>query len=198
MIASLRGKIAFKGLNRIIVDVNGVGYEVAVSLSTLEALPQDAEAFLNIHTALRENALELYGFGTQEEKALFEMLLTVAGIGPRISLNILSSISPEGFRRAVLEGDLHRLTSIPGIGKKSAERIVLELKEKIHKMPMFGDAASGKLAGCSLRDDLVSSLTNLGYKERMAETVAKKVLEDAGPDMSLPYAVKTALKELMK
>jgi Holliday junction DNA helicase RuvA len=198
MIASLRGKIAFKGLNRIIVDVNGVGYEVAVSLSTLEALPQDAEAFLNIHTALRENALELYGFGTQEEKTLFEMLLTVAGIGPRISLNILSGISPEGFRRAVLEGDLHRLTSIPGIGKKSAERIVLELKEKIHKMPVCGDAASGKPTASSLRDDLVSSLTNLGYKERMAETVAKKVLEDAGPDMSLPHAVKTALKELMK
>jgi holliday junction DNA helicase RuvA len=198
MIASLRGKIAFKGLNRIIVDVHGVGYEVAVSLSTMEALPQDAEAFLNIYTALRENALELYGFVTQEEKALFEMLLTVAGIGPRISLNILSGTSPDGFRRAVLEGDLHRLTSIPGIGKKSAERIVLELKEKIHKMPMFGDSIPGKLAPPSLRDDLVSSLTNLGYKERMAETVAKKVLEDAGPEMSLSYAVKTALKELMK
>lgn len=198
MIASLRGKIAFKGLNRIIVDVHGVGYEVAVSLSTMEALPQDAEAFLNIYTALRENALELYGFVTQEEKALFEMLLTVAGIGPRISLNILSGTSPDGFRRAVLEGDLHRLTSIPGIGKKSAERILLELKEKIHKMPMFGDSISDKLAPPSLRDDLVSSLTNLGYKERMAETVAKKVLEDSGPEMSLSYAVKTALKELMK
>lgn len=198
MIASLRGKIAFKGLNRIIVDVHGVGYEVAVSLTTMEALPQDAEAFLNIYTALRENALELYGFVTQEEKALFEMLLTVAGIGPRISLNILSGTSPDGFRRAVLEGDLHRLTSIPGIGKKSAERIVLELKEKIHKMPMFGDPISGKPAPPSLRDDLVSSLTNLGYKERMAETVAKKVLEEAGPEMSLSYAVKTALKELMK
>jgi len=198
MIASLRGKIAFKGLNRIIVDVQGVGYEVAVSLSTIEALPQDAEAFLNIHTAVRENALELYGFVTQEEKSLFEMLLTVAGIGPRLSLNILSGISPDGFRRAVLEGDLHRLTSIPGIGKKSAERMVLELKEKIHKMPMFGDSISGKFSPCSLQDDLVSSLTNLGYKERMAETVAKKVLKESGPDISLPYAVKTALKELMK
>jgi Holliday junction DNA helicase RuvA len=198
MIAALRGKVLSKGINNVIVDVQGVGYDVAVSLASLEAIPQDGDVFLHVHTSMRENALELYGFVTQDEKALFEMLLKVAGIGPKTSLIVLSGISPDGFRRAVLESDLHKLTSIPGIGKKSAERIVLELKEKISKMPAGGACTPGKQTGESLEQDIVSSLLNLGYKERVAETVAHKVAKEAAPGTPLSTAIKSALKELMK
>jgi holliday junction DNA helicase RuvA len=198
MIAALRGKVVSRGINNVIVDVQGVGYDVAVSLASLESIPQEGEVFLHVHTSMRENALELYGFVTPEEKALFEMLLKVAGIGPKTSLIVLSGISPDGFMRAVLESDLHKLTSIPGIGKKSAERIVLELKEKIAKMPAGGPSAPGKQDGETLEQDIVSSLLNLGYKERVAEMVAHKVAKEAGPGTSLSTAIKTALKELMK
>jgi len=198
MIASLRGKIIHRGINRLIMDVGGVGYELAVSLSTLGSLPADGETFLHVHTALRENALELYGFADPAEKTLFEMLLTVTGIGPRTSLIILSGVSPDGFREAVIKGDLHKLTSIPGIGKKSAERIVVELKEKIRKLGMPGLGAAGRPAASSLEDDLVSSLVNLGYKDRVAAMAAGKVLKGNGNDMDLAQAVRLALKELVK
>lgn len=196
MIACLRGKILHRGMNRIVIDVQGVGYDVAVSLATLGSLPQDGEVFLHIHTALRESALELYGFYAQEEKALFQMLLTVNGIGPKSALLILSGIAPEEFRHAVLEGDAHRLTAIPGIGKKSAERIIVELREKMRKIGTA--AASNVTATATFEQDLISSLVNLGYKERIASSAAKKVMKEATSDLQLPDAVRIALKELMK
>ena len=198
MIACLRGKVLFRGINRLVVDVQGVGYEVAVSLATLDSLPRNGEVFLHVHTALRENALELYGFCTEEEKALFEMLITVKGIGARTSLVILSGISPEGLRNAVLGSDLHRLTAIPGVGRKSAERIILELREKIQKLGAATLPAAGRDGAFSLEEDLISSLVNLGYKDRVASSAAKKVLKGAAPDLTLTHALKTALKDLMK
>ena len=198
MIASLRGQVISRGLNRVIIEAQGVGYDVAVSISTAETLPQTGEAFLHIHTALRENALELYGFKTEEEKTLFEMLLTVAGIGPRTSMLILSGISPDGFKQAVLEGDVSKLTMIPGIGRKSAERIVLELKDKIRRLgPAVGVPGEKGRAG-TLEDDLASSLVNLGYPERTAVAAARKVMKDTEPGLTLSQAVKLALKQLMK
>lgn len=196
MIASLRGKIIFRDTSRVIVDVQGVGYDVALSLPTVGSLPEDGEVFLHVHTALRENALELYGFVDQEEKILFEMLIGVTGIGPRLALTILSGISPSFFQRAVLEGDTQRLTSISGIGKKSAERIVLELKEKIRKVGFkdFSDAAAG--ASTALEADLISSLVNLGYKSPKAKAVAGQVIARSDPGLSLTEAVRLALKEL--
>ncbi|MBI5251740.1 MAG: Holliday junction branch migration protein RuvA [Desulfomonile tiedjei] len=198
MIASLRGQVISVGINRVIVEVNGVGYDVAVSLSTLESLPQGSEVFLHICTVMRENSLELFGFASREEKALFELLLTVGGIGPKTSLGILSGISPQGFMEAVLGGDVHRLTLIPGVGKKSAERIILELKEKIKKSPILRAAGPGEPSVASLEEDLISSLQNLGYKEKIAASVAKKVLKDADRTINLAEAVKRALKEVMK
>jgi len=198
MIASLRGQVISKGLNRVIIETQGVGYDVAVSITTAETLPQTGEAFLHIHTAMRENALELYGFKTEEEKALFEMLLTVAGIGPRTSMLILSGISPDGFKQAVLEGDLSHLTAIPGIGRKSAERIILELKEKIRRLNPEGVGAREKGGAGVLEDDLASSLVNLGYPERTAVAAARKVIRETEPGMTLSQAVKLALKHLMK
>jgi len=198
MIACLRGTILHRGVNRVVVDVQGVGYDVAVSLATLESLPANGEVFLHTHTALRENALELYGFHTEEEKRLFEMLITVNGIGPRTSLLILSGISPEGFRKAVIEGDVTRLTTVPGIGKKSAERLVLELREKIKKSGMASAPASDRTSGAALEQDLISSLVNLGYKDKIAATAAKKVLDGNRPDLQLADALRQALKDLMK
>ncbi|AFM24138.1 Holliday junction branch migration protein RuvA [Desulfomonile tiedjei] len=197
MIASLRGTAISLGINRIVLETMGVGYDVAVSISTLASIAVRSEIFLHVSTVMRENALELYGFETLEEKTLFEMLITVAGIGPKTALSILSGISPEGFRQAVLGEDAQRLTVIPGIGRKSAERIILELKEKIRKSPLLRGVVAGKPAEASLEEDLVSSLVNLGYKDRAAAAVAKKVLKDAG-HIPLPEAVKRALKEMMK
>jgi Holliday junction DNA helicase RuvA len=197
MIASLRGTAISVGINRIVLETAGVGYDVAVSISTLASIAVGSEIFLHVSTVMRENALELYGFETLEEKTLFEMLITVAGIGPKTALSILSGISPEGFRQAVLGEDAQRLTVIPGIGRKSAERIILELKEKIRKSPLLRGVVSGKPAEASLEEDLISSLVNLGYKDRAAAAVAQKVLKDAG-HITLPEAVKRALKEMMK
>lgn len=198
MIAALRGKILFKDTTRVIVDVQGVGYDVSVSRNTMGSLPDEGEVFFHIHTALRENSLELYGFTVQDEKSLFEMLLGVTGIGPRLALTILSGVSPDLFQKAVLEGDVHRLTAIPGIGKKSAERIVLELKEKIKKagLSTLAQAATGLSA--SLEEDLVSSLVNLGYKEHHARAAGRKAMQCCEPGVPLPDAVKLALKELAK
>jgi len=173
-----------------------VGYELSVPLTCLDALQDDGETFFHVHTALRENALELYGFVAPEEKSLFEMLITVSGIGPRISLAILSGTSPDGFRQAILSGNIQKLTAIPGVGKKTAERIVLELKEKIRKNVFPGVCAPGAESTVSMEEDLISSLVNLGYKERVAEDAARKVLKATGPDITLGQAVKAALKSL--
>ena len=198
MIASLRGKVIFRGINRLILEAQGVGYDVAVTLATVESLPPDGEVFLHVHTAMRENALELYGFVTPEEKALFELLLTVAGVGPRTSLMVLSGISPEGFRQAILQKDTRQLTAIPGIGKKSAERIILELREKIEKLSVREGYSLAQAPGLSLQQDLISSLVNLGYAPRSAETSALQILAAAGPDITLSEAVRMALKDLVK
>lgn len=199
MIASLRGRVISRGLNRIILDVNGVGYDVAVPLSTLEALPRENDVFLHVSTIMRDSALELYGFTTLEEKIVFELLISVGGIGPRTALVVLSGMTPDAFRQAVLEANLPKLTSVPGVGKKSAERIVVELKEKVRKHPGLSGMLSVGGAACgSLEEDLLSSLMNLGYREKDAAAAAKNVLTDAGPDVTLSQAVKQALKELMR
>lgn len=198
MIAALRGTVLHRGINRLVVDVQGVGYDVAVTLSTLESLPQNGEILLHVYTALRENALELYGFLDRDEKTVFELLLTVTGIGPRTALTILSGISPTGFHQAILENDLSKLTAIPGIGRKSAERMVLELRERVQKTSLLVGTAQPKGSLAVLQDDLVSSLVNLGYKERIALDAAKKVLKTAEPDETLAHAVRRALKELIK
>jgi len=198
MIACLRGPLIYRGVNRVVVDVNGVGYNVFVSLNTLESLPNQDEALLHIHTAFRENSLELYGFATEEEKSLFEMLLSVSGIGPKTSLTILSGILPDGFRRAVYEKDLVKLSSIPGIGKKSAERIVVELKEKITALPSKAKTTDLSCLKPNLQEDLTSSLINLGYKQKIAAETAERIINKSEANISLEQAVKMAFKELIK
>jgi holliday junction DNA helicase RuvA len=198
MIGSLRGKILFRGTNRVLLEAGGVGYEVAVSLTTIEALTEDGDVFLHVYTAVRDNALELYGFRGSDEKALFEMLISVSGVGPKTALSVLSGVSVDEFCQAVLEENHRKLSTIPGIGKKSAERIVLELKEKIKKVGVRIPVTAGGASSASLEEDLVSSLVNLGYSDRLARIAAEKVIKNGGKGVNLTQAVRLALKELMK
>jgi Holliday junction DNA helicase RuvA len=197
VIASLRGKVLLRDPNRLIVDVNGVGYEVFVTSSALESASVGAEIFLHVYTAFRENSLELFGFPGPVEKSFFEMLLTVGGIGPKLAMAVLSGISAGAFRDAIISKDIRRLTSIPGIGKKSAERICLELKDKIEKLGPFPASEATDAATQGLEADLVSSLMNLGYKERDARLAARNALDArAGETPSLQDVLRSALKSL--
>ncbi len=198
MIAHLRGRIFAKHPNRLIVDVNGVGYDVAVPLSTFYGLGEPgAEIALRIHTHVREDALLLYGFATVLEQDLFERLIGISGIGPKVALAVLSGIEPKELVRAVERGDVARLTAIPGVGKKTSERMVLELKDRLpraHAAPAAaGDVAEPPL----LREDVLSALINLGYHRPLAEKAVDAALR-AAPDGGFEQMLKQALRELAR
>lgn len=166
MIGFLEGELMDKSPGLILVKVGGVGYQVYIPLSTFYALPDPpAQVALQIHTRLQEDALSLYGFSTQEEKDVFLQLLSIPRIGARTALNILSGINPEDFAQALLQGDDKRLAGIPGIGKKSAARIVLELKDKLPPARRPRPASPKE----TLIADALSALLNLGYSKNMAE-----------------------------
>ncbi len=202
MIAHLRGSILDKHPNRIVIDVNGVGYEVFVPLSTFYGLGEPGTSTaLRIHTHVREDAFLLYGFATQLEQDLFERLIGVSGIGPKVALAVLSGIEPEEFIRAIERSDLARLTAIPGVGKKTSERIVLELKDRLPRAST-GTAAAGAAAteAPPLRDDVVSALVNLGYHRPLAEKAAEAAIKIIGStsDASFERVLKQALREVAK
>jgi len=168
VIAHLRGRLFEKQPNRIVVDVSGVGYDVFVPLSTFYNLGDlGGEIALRIHTHVREDALTLYGFATLLEQDLFERLIGVSGIGPKLALAVLSGIETAELMRAIERADVARLTSIPGVGRKTAERIVLELKDRLPKPPAA--AVATPAAGSAVRDDVLSALLNLGYHRPLAE-----------------------------
>ena len=202
MIAHLRGSILEKHPNRIVIDVNGVGYDVFVPLSTFYGLGDPGAAVaLRIHTHVREDALLLYGFATLLEQELFERLIGVSGIGPKVALAVLSGIEPQDLISAIERGDLARLTAIPGVGKKTSERIVLELKDRLPR----GQVAAA-IAGAAappvpaLRDDVVSALVNLGYHRPLAEKAAEAAVKSVGSssDASFERVLKQALREVAK
>jgi holliday junction DNA helicase RuvA len=202
VIAHLRGRIFEKHPNRIVVDVSGVGYDVFVPLSTFYGLGEPgAELSLRIHTHVREDALTLYGFATLLEQELFERLIGVSGIGPKVALAVLSGIEPQELMRAIEHADLARLTAIPGVGKKTSERIVLELKDRL---PRVTSAAAAAGAAPSeppvMRDDVVSALVNLGYHRPLAEHAADAAVKTlaASADAGFERMLKTALRELAK
>ena len=202
MIASLRGSILEKHPNRIVIDVNGVGYEVFVPLSTFYGLGDPGSGIaLKIHTHVREDALLLYGFATLLEQALFERLIGVSGIGPKVALAVLSGIEPQELIRAIERGDLARLTAIPGVGKKTSERIVLELKDRLPRAPAVPSAAGDAAPETPvLRDDVVSALVNLGYHRPLAEKAAEAATSTLGPvsENGFERMLKQALRELAK
>ena len=202
MIASLRGSILEKHPNRIVIDVNGVGYDVFVPLSTFYGLGEPGAGIaLRIHTHVREDALVLFGFATLLEQELFERLIGVSGIGPKLALAVLSGIEPQDFIRAIERGDLARLTAIPGVGKKTSERIVLELKDRLPRAHLAAAAAGAAVAEAPiLRDDVVSALVNVGYHRPLAEKAAEAAITAAGSssDASFERVLKQALREVAK
>jgi Holliday junction DNA helicase RuvA len=202
VIAQLRGRILEKHPNRLVTDVNGVGYEVFVPLSTFYGLGEPgSEVALRIHTHVREDALLLYGFATALEQELFERLIGVSGIGPKVALAVLSGIEPEELIHAIERGDLARLTAIPGVGKKTSERIVLELKDRLPRAHMVAIAAgTAPPAAPVMRDDVVSALVNLGYHRPLAEKAAEAANKALGSasDASFERMLKQALREVAK
>ncbi len=197
MIAMIRGRLVEKQANRLIVDVQGVGYEVQVPLSTYYHLADaGAEVVLRIHTHVREDALSLFGFATALEQQLFERLIGISGIGPRLALAVLSGIDPADLVRAVQAGDVGRLTLIPGIGKKTAERIGLELKDRLPaQLQSEADRAGGEAGEPVLRADLLSALLNLGYHRALAEKAVDAALRSGG-DATFERTLKQALQHL--
>jgi Holliday junction DNA helicase RuvA len=200
MIGFLRGRLLEKHPDRLLVDVQGVGYEVAVPLSTFYSLPDaGGELSLRIHTHVREDHIALFGFATVLEQQLFERLIGVSGIGPKIALAALSGIEPAALVRAVRTADVARLTGIPGIGKKTAERIALELKDKL---PAGGAAAGGAVmeppGEGDQRDDLLSALVNLGYQRAAAEKAIDAALKALGRSAAFEAVLRESLKSLMR
>jgi holliday junction DNA helicase RuvA len=179
MIGQLRGSLADKRPNQVLVDVGGVGYLVAVPLSTYAALGDlHTEVTLLIHTHVREDAFALYGFLTSREKHFFEMLLSASGVGPSLALKILSGMNVDDLVPAIRTGDVARLTRIPGVGRKTAERMVVELKDKLEAVAVEEKPAATSPAG--VEADVLSALMNLGYDGRAAESAVREAKREAG------------------
>ncbi|HUH66334.1 MAG TPA: Holliday junction branch migration protein RuvA [Syntrophales bacterium] len=200
MIALINGLLIHKATSSVIVDAGGVGYRVFVPLTTFYALPDISKPVtLHVHTHVRSDAINLFGFGTGREKEVFELMLSVSGIGPRLAMNILSGISAEELAKAVSDGNLSRLVSIPGVGRKTAERMILELKEKMVKLgesEIVGGGGSDEKGFGIIRDDALSALVNLGYKTNRAKEVLDKIVAESSESLSIDVLLKRALKIL--
>ncbi len=201
MIALLTGRLAFKAPTHLALDVQGVGYEVFIPLSTFYSLPNvDEITTLSIHTHVREDAIQLFGFLTRQEKDAFLLLTTVSGIGPKSALGILSALPVMDLVSAVQSGDVEKLESVPGIGKKTAGRLVLELKEKVVKLhPGLGHAIetrSGRQEAAV--DDALSALTNLGYRAQDAKEALKEVVRAKPEAATLQELIRESLKQLAR
>lgn len=197
MIALITGKLVQKQPNQIIVEVGGVGYELTIPLSTYYELGDPGmDITLRVHTHVREDALQLFGFRTEQEKKIFLHLTSVTGIGPKLAITILSGMGADDLVRAIQTGDLARLVGIPGVGKKTAERMLVELKEK---MQSLSPAAAEKpaMTAAALTDDVVSALVNLGYPKNVAEKAASSALKEM-PDANFSATLKLALRNLAK
>jgi Holliday junction DNA helicase RuvA len=197
MIAHIQGLLHFKSPEYLVIDVDGIGYQVHVPLSTFYDLPQvGSTVSLHIHTHVREDALQLYGFQSPEEKALFVRLMSISGIGPRLAVNILSGISPAELVESLGHNNLARLISIPGVGRKTAERIMLELRDKLTTLAPSHDAtAPAKTAADeAMKEDALSALLNLGYKKG----VAQQAIENARKRLEGEITLETLLKESLR
>jgi Holliday junction DNA helicase RuvA len=192
MIASLDGTLSYKTTNYIVIDVKGVGYGVTIPLSTFYKLPDTGERVnLIIHTNVREDSISLYGFVDQQEKDIFQMLISISGIGPRLAINILSGISADDLTCAISSDNLTKLTNIPGVGKKMADRMIFELKDKARKI----NGSFTPVSEEPVREDAVSALVNLGYKSGIAKKTVDQVLESSS-NLTLEALLTEALKVL--
>ncbi|MEZ5317714.1 MAG: Holliday junction branch migration protein RuvA [Vicinamibacterales bacterium] len=195
MIAHLTGTLLDKQVQRLVVDVHGVGYEVLVPLSTFYAVGDPGrEVALRIHTVVREDAIQLFGFSSALELALFERLIGVTRVGPKLALAVLSGIEPPELVRAIRQGDVARLARIPGVGRKSAERLVVEMKDRL-PAPAADAAEVPEPEQAGVRDDLLSALANLGYQPAAAEKAVDQELKGAG-DSDFEPLLRAVLRRL--
>ncbi len=199
MIAHVNGRLTSKSIDSVIIDVNGIGYEVFIPLSTYYKLPDVNEnVALNVHTHLREDAIQLYGFLSREEKEAFVLLISVSGVGPRLARNILSGISVSDLVSAISSSDKGRLSAIPGIGSKSAERLILELRDRIKHIGKAGEANEPDAGKDQLATDVISALENLGYKNTLSAEAVKKAKAVLPAGFVFEDLFKEALKLLSK
>jgi len=185
----------------VVVDVGGVGYELAIPLSTYTGLPAVNEpVMLNVHTYLKDDSIQLYGFLTGREKALFRLLISVSGIGPKLARNILSGMAADDIINSIADGDRGRLGSIPGVGRKGTERMILELKDRVHTLGAPARPAAGVPSGAAVKDapvdDVISALNNLGYRPALSEDAARKAVKSLEGVFEFEEIFKEALKTL--
>lgn len=194
MIAHLRGTLIRKTPNLVIIDAGGVGYAAAIPLSTYTKVGEVGEPVeLHIYTHLTDSSLSLFGFATEAEKDLFLKLISISGIGPKLGLNILSGIGPEDLEQAVRSNDIARLSLVPGIGKKTAQRVALELAPKLAKKDK---APSGPMS--PVAEDLLSALTNLGFRKKEVEALVDEVLRTAKPSTGIENLLRECLRRLAR
>lgn len=194
MIGRLSGTLVQKQVEAVVIDVGGVGYEVMCPLTVLERLPPEGSpCVLSIHTHVREDQISLFGFSTVDERALFRQLIAVTGVGPKLAVTCLSGLKAEAFAHAVVESDVKKLSGIPGIGKRTAERLILELKDKLAKVTLGG--APPPAPRTVHLDDLQSALCNLGYRVKDVETLVAQLSKDSA-ESSFEGLLREALKRL--
>ena len=209
MIGYLAGVLREKTPARVVVDVSGVGYEVFVPLSTFTELPEDGKTVaLRVHTHVRDDAIVLYGFQSARERSAFELLIRTSGIGPKLALNILSGMEPNRLLAAVATGDIEALRRIPGVGLKTAERIVVELRERAAQLALeSGPLGSERPApapggthdpGSELQEQALSALLNLGYTRAQAQRVVDEAVREVGPEPGLESLLRSALRRLSR
>jgi Holliday junction DNA helicase RuvA len=200
MIALINGKIVYKGISHVIVDVQGVGYRVFIPLTTFYELPEAGQTItLHVHTNVKQDAINLFGFYTVQERDLFQLMISVSGIGPKMSMNILSGISAQELLRAISGGNVGKLVNIPGVGKKMAERLILELKEKVIKKMMLEETPAADdqhKANEIIMEDALSALVNLGYKSNVAKDALDKALRSSDEEIGMDTLLKKTLKIL--
>ena len=197
MIAHLKGQLSYKSPEYTIVDVNGVGYQVFIPLSTYYALPKQGETVsLRVFTRVREDELKLFGFLTEEEQTIFQKLITINKVGPKLALGILSGMSPADLLSTVMNNDSARLSAIPGVGKKTAERLTLEMKDKLADLAIEIDHRPETETKKGFYDDALSALVNLGYKKPEAEKALKTIYNQNGKDAGLEELIKESLNIL--
>lgn len=194
MIAYLNGKFAYINPTTVYVDVSGVGYEVSISLNTYGAIQNLKEGKLFTHLLIKEDAHTIFGFFDKQEKDMFIMLIGVSGVGAATARLMLSNMLPDEIAKAILNGNVRLLESIKGIGRKTAERLVLELRDKISKQPL--DPAVTIVRGNTLQQDALNALVALGINKAAAETAVNKVLKDEPEDSQLEHIIKKALKSI--
>lgn len=192
MIGYLTGKIISSKPTQILLDVNGVGYTVNISINTFEKIAEKDLVSLYIHTSVKEDSITLFGFFSQSEKEMFELLISISGIGPKLGLGILSGIAVDDLKYAIGSGNVSRLIAIPGIGRKTAERVVLELKNKVDAIK-----EDGVTKQLSIKDEAVSALTTLGYQKQIAEKAVRDLIV-LNPKFTLEELIRKALSELNK